>query len=42
VAFDEVVIALTESRQFGVDITRRPRTADERLANIWSEVRKET
>ncbi len=42
VAFEEVVIALTEARQFGVDITRRPRTADERLANIWSEVRKET
>jgi len=42
VAFEEVVIALTEAHDFGVDITRRPRTADERLANIWSEVRKET
>jgi len=42
VAFEEVVIALAESREFEVDIARRPRTADERLANLWSEVRKET
>jgi len=42
IAFEEVVIALSEQREFEVDITRRPRTADERLANLWSEVRKET
>lgn len=42
VAFEEVVIALDEDREFDVDIARRPRTADERLANLWSEVRKET
>jgi len=42
VAFDEVSIGLTEEREFGVDVSREPRTADERLANLWSEVRKET
>jgi DNA-binding transcriptional ArsR family regulator len=42
VAFEEVIIALAETREFEVDVTRRPRTADERLADIWSEVRKET
>ncbi len=42
IAFEEVVIGLDEHREFGVDITRRPRTADERLANLWTEVRKET
>jgi DNA-binding transcriptional ArsR family regulator len=42
VAFEEVVIALAENREFEVDVTRRPRTADERLADLWSEVRKET
>jgi DNA-binding IclR family transcriptional regulator len=42
VAFEEVVIGLAETREFEVDVTRRPRTADERLADLWSEVRKET
>jgi len=42
VTFEEVVIALADNRDFEVDITHRPRTADERLANLWSEVRKET
>lgn len=42
VDFEEVVIALSENRTFDVDIARRPRTADERLATLWSEVRKET
>jgi hypothetical protein len=37
-----VVIALSEDREFEADIARRPRTADERLADLWSEVRKET
>lgn len=40
--FEEVVIALAEGREFDVAITRQPRTADERLENLWSEVRKET
>lgn len=42
VAFEEVIIGLAESREFEVDISRRPRTADERLASLWSEVQKET
>lgn len=42
IAFEEVVIGVTEDREFDVEISRRPRTADERLANLWSEVRKET
>jgi DNA-binding transcriptional ArsR family regulator len=40
--FEEVVIALTDEREFDVSIARRARTADERLENLWSEVRKET
>ena len=42
VTFEEVVITLDEDPAFEVDILRAPRTADERLANLWSEVRKET
>jgi DNA-binding transcriptional ArsR family regulator len=42
VSFEEVIIALSESRAFDVEINRRPRAADERLANLWTEVRKET
>ena len=42
VAFDEVVIGLTEACEFEVDVSRKPQTADERLASLWSEVRKET
>jgi DNA-binding transcriptional ArsR family regulator len=42
VDFEEVVIALTEERDFETEIARRPRTPDERLESLWSEVRKET
>jgi len=42
VVFEEVVIALADDRHFEVEIARRPRTADERLASLWSEVRQET
>lgn len=42
VAFEEVAISLTDDHEFDVEISRRPRRADERLANLWSEVRKET
>jgi len=42
VAFEEVVIGLAENREFEVEIARVPRTADERLADLWSEVQKET
>jgi len=40
--FEEVVIALDESRKFEVDIAHRARSPDQRLENLWSEVRKET
>jgi DNA-binding transcriptional ArsR family regulator len=42
VAFEEVVIALSEDREFEADIAERSRSAEERLADMWSEVRKET
>jgi len=42
VAFEEVVIALSEANEFGIELSRRPQSADERLAALWSEVRKET
>jgi DNA-binding transcriptional ArsR family regulator len=42
VDFEEVVIALTEEREFETEIARRPRTPDQRLESLWSEVRKET
>jgi len=42
VSFEDVVISLDEHRTLEVDITHRPQTPDERLANLWSEVRKET
>lgn len=40
--FEAVRIALGEDREFEVDIERPARTPDERLADMWSEVRKET
>ena len=40
--FEEVVIALSEDLDFEVGIARQARTADERLEDLWSEVRKET
>ena len=42
VDFEEVVVQLSEDREFEVGISRVPRTADERLQDLWSEVRKET
>jgi DNA-binding transcriptional ArsR family regulator len=42
VAFDEVSVGLSPDREFDVDVSREPETADERLASLWSEVRKET
>jgi DNA-binding transcriptional ArsR family regulator len=42
VAFDEVTVALSPDREFDVSVSREPETADERLASLWSEVRKET
>jgi len=42
VAFEEVTVDLNDDREVEVSITRRARTADERLESLWSEVRKET
>lgn len=42
VNFREVVIALTEDREFEAEVAHTPRTPDQRLENLWSEVRKET
>jgi len=42
VDFEAVVIGLDESRQFEVEIDHRARSPDQRLENLWSEVRKET
>jgi len=42
VAFDEVTVGLSPDREFEVSVSRKPETADERLASLWFEVRKET
>lgn len=41
-AFEEVTVYLDDQRRFEVSITRPSRSADERLASLWAEVRKET
>jgi len=40
--FEEVVIALDDTLEFEVDIAHRARSPDQRLENLWTEVRKET
>jgi DNA-binding transcriptional ArsR family regulator len=40
--FDEVIISLSESRELDIELSREAQTADERLASLWTEVRKET
>lgn len=40
--FDAVQIAVDDAREFEVSISRPPRTADEQLAQLWSEVRRGT
>jgi hypothetical protein len=42
VAFEEVRIALTESRKLDVEIARLEQGPEERLADIWTAVREET
>lgn len=42
VAFEEVRIALTESRELDVQIAHIDKGPEERLANIWTAVREET
>lgn len=37
-----VELSLSEDGAFEVEIVRPPRTAEERLAHMWSEVQKET
>lgn len=39
--FVTIEVNLAEDRTMHIDITRPPSTADERLADLWSEVRKE-
>lgn len=41
VAFRNVDLSLDDDREFQLEITRPKRTADERLAEMWSEVQKE-
>ena len=42
VAFEQVSFELTDDRDLSVAIDRPPESTDERLADMWSEVRKET
>lgn len=42
VDFQEVAFALDDDRQFDVSVARPARTADERLASLWSHVREES
>ncbi len=41
VAFEEIRIYMNEEQTLDIEIERPPRTADERLAEMWSEVQKE-
>ncbi|MFC4450893.1 winged helix-turn-helix domain-containing protein [Halorussus aquaticus] len=41
-AFEEVSVFLDEGRQFEVSISRPTQSAEEQLAGLWAEVRKET
>lgn len=40
--FEEVSLSLTDDGEFDVAVSRPARSAEERLADMWSEVRKET
>jgi DNA-binding transcriptional ArsR family regulator len=40
--FDSVSVSVTDDREFEVSVSRPARTAERRLADLWSEVRKET
>ncbi|MFQ3320314.1 MAG: DNA-binding transcriptional ArsR family regulator [Natronomonas sp.] len=39
--FREVIVACDDEREFDIEIERPARRADERLAELWSEVREE-
>src|SRR6056297_3071284 len=40
--FDEVSIRLSDDQELELELSRTERTAEERLAALWTEVRKET
>jgi DNA-binding transcriptional ArsR family regulator len=40
-AFEAIGIVLTDERELEAGIARKPQAVDERLATLWSEVRKE-
>lgn len=40
-AFEEIRVRLTENRALSVEIERRERGRDERLAELWKEVQEE-
>lgn len=42
VAFEEITLFLDDDLSLGVKIERPTQSAEERLAEMWSEVRKET
>ena len=42
VAFEEITFSLDEGHVLTVAVDRPPLAADERLAALWSEIRKET
>lgn len=42
VDFETVQVTLTEDRSLSVTLTRPARSPEERLAKLWTEVRKET
>jgi len=42
IAFDEISLGLDDDQSLSVQIERPAQTVDERLADLWSEVRKET
>jgi DNA-binding transcriptional ArsR family regulator len=41
VEFESVQFELTETQELAIDIDRPARSADERLADLWEEVREE-
>jgi len=40
--FEDVTLAVTDAQEFDVTVSRPSRSAEERLADMWSEVRKQT
>lgn len=42
VAFEDVTVTVNDDRELAVEFTRPDRTRDERLAELWSELREET